>query len=65
MYQYEYNSRGLVTKETDAVGRETLYEYATISRNYGAGILLTFVFCALFAAQKRKKGSAPLGIRLR
>ena len=31
------------------------YEYATISRNYGAGILLTFVFCALFAAQKRKR----------
>jgi hypothetical protein len=42
-------------KAVFAFGYFPFYEYATISRNYGAGMLLTFVFCALFAAQKRKR----------
>jgi YD repeat-containing protein len=29
VYQYEYNSKGLKTRETDPLGRETLYEYDT------------------------------------
>lgn len=29
VYQYEYNSLGKVTRETDPVGRETVYEYDT------------------------------------
>ncbi|MGH9460491.1 MAG: hypothetical protein ACRD1X_04705 [Vicinamibacteria bacterium] len=28
IYRYEYNSRGNVTRSTDPVGRETVYEYA-------------------------------------
>jgi RHS repeat-associated protein len=29
LYRYEYNSRGKKTRNTDPVGRETLYEYAS------------------------------------
>jgi RHS repeat-associated protein len=29
IYRYEYNSRGMVTRYTDPVGRETLYQYDT------------------------------------
>jgi YD repeat-containing protein len=29
IYRYEYNSKGRITRETDPVGRETLYEYAS------------------------------------
>jgi RHS repeat-associated protein len=28
VYRYEYNSRGGITRQTDPVGRETVYEYA-------------------------------------
>lgn len=37
-----------------AGGYFLLFEYATISRNYAAGVLLLFAFCALYAGEHRR-----------
>jgi hypothetical protein len=41
-----------------------LYEYAVISRSYSLGVLLTFVACALFSAQKRNYGALAIVLAL-
>lgn len=43
-------------------GYYPFYEYSTISRNYGMGVLLIFVYCALF--KNRQKYILPIGITL-
>ena len=38
-----------------ALGYYVAYEYGTISRSYGLGVLFIFVFCAIFTSVRRRK----------
>ncbi len=38
-----------------ALGYFVAYEYGTLSRGYGLGVLFIFAFCAIFTSQRRRK----------